>query len=81
MSISNMTSELEQMSISARLDLIERLLTLIRADLSRDPHSGVRSDRRARLANAAAKLRQDYATDDDLTAFTVLDAEDFHATG
>lgn len=79
MSISNVTSELEHMSISARLDLIERLLALIRADLSRDPRSGSLSDRRAQLAGAAAKLRQDYMTDDELTTFASLDAEDFHA--
>ncbi len=34
-----------------------------------------------RLAQAAELLRQDYLTDSELTAFTVLDGEAFHEAG
>ena len=37
------------------------------------------SARRRKMAAAAAALRRDYEADPDLTAFTSLDGEDFHA--
>jgi len=38
-------------------------------------------DRKKILAQAADTLLQDYETDSELTSFTSLDAEDFHAQG
>lgn len=38
-----------------------------------------RGSQRERLATAAQALLADYEDDDELTAFTALDGEDFHA--
>ena len=39
----------------------------------------MRTAKEARLRQAARELRATYAADDDLTTFTDLDAEDWHA--
>jgi hypothetical protein len=78
---SDVRSEVQHMSIVDRLDLIEWALALIRRDLDQVARPEAGSSLRERLAAAAAQLRDDYASDDDLTAFTALDAEDFHAAG
>jgi hypothetical protein len=69
------------MSIADRLDLIELALELIRRDLAHDRQSDAAAAGPQRLAEAAASLRDDYATNGELTTFTVLDAEDFLAPG
>jgi hypothetical protein len=38
-------------------------------------------DRKRQLASAAEALLADYAAEGELTAFSVLDGEDFHAWG
>ena len=39
----------------------------------------IEQHRKAQLASAACALLADYETDEELTAFTALDGEDFHA--
>jgi predicted CopG family antitoxin len=39
----------------------------------------IENHRRSQLADAAQALLNDYTTDKELTAFTVLDGDDFHA--
>ena len=81
MTVTDMRSEVQHMSIADRLDLIELALQLIRRDLVQGRRPGVGAVTPQDLAEAAAGLRDDYATDGELTAFTALDAEEFHAPG
>ena len=39
----------------------------------------IEQHRKAQLASAARALLADYETDEELTAFTAIDGEDFHA--
>ena len=61
-----------------RLRIVESTVHQLREDLERFETPGLQ-ERDARLARAAEALLADYSNDKELTAFTVLDAEEFRA--
>ena len=69
--------EIQGLPVAEQFEILEALARLLRQQF---PTSPAASAARGPLAAAAAALRADYQTDPDLTAFTALDAEDFHAT-
>jgi hypothetical protein len=79
MSQSELLAELKKLTVTERLTLIETALQQIRQDLQNEDRSSAREEKKKQLAAAAEALRQDYETDEELTAFTALDGEDFHA--
>ena len=71
-------AELEKLTTAERLAVAEAALHLIREDIQHAERQPTRMDRE-QLAAAAEALLADYETDGELTAFTALDSEDFHA--
>ena len=67
------------MAPEERLNIIETALQQLRGDLEQTEPA--REDEKKRLALAAKALFADYAEDDELRAFSVLDSEDFNAWG
>ena len=61
-----------------RLKLVESLARQLREDLQLSAGQEAQ-DTGKRLARAAMALRDDYLGDKELTAFTALDSEPFHA--
>jgi hypothetical protein len=70
--------QLKSLPVAERLKIVESTVHELREDME---HSGAPSDEEtnARLARAAEALLGDYSNDRELTAFTVLDGEVFHA--
>jgi hypothetical protein len=72
--------ELEKLPLLDRLTVVETVLHLIRQDLQQE-HAEARSEKKRQLAAAAEALLADYTSDEELTAFTALNGEDFYAQG
>lgn len=70
--------ELRKLSPTERLEVVEAAIHLLREDLQQPP---AQLERKRQLTAAAEALLPDYAEDDELTSFTALDGEDFHAQG
>ena len=62
-----------------RLSVIEAALHLIHEDLQHIEASSSHPDKAQRLSAAAKALLPDYSADGELTSFTALDNEGFHA--
>jgi len=62
-----------------RLALVEAVLRLTRDDLRQAEPPLTQSEKKKQLAAAAQALLRDYAPSGELTVFTALDGEDFHA--
>lgn len=73
-------TELRKLPLVERVQIIETLVQEIKAELQLTPAPSL-AERRRQMMAAASALRQDYLTNADLTAFTALDAEDFHGKG
>ena len=74
--------ELKKLTARERLAVIEAALHLVREDLQQVEQveqSLSQAERKRRLAAAAEVLLPDYAAGGELTAFTALDQEEFHA--
>lgn len=71
--------ELQKLTPPERLAVIEAALQQLRADLEGTPAPKSLAERQKEMAAAAQALQGDYAPGGELTAFTALDAEDFHA--
>jgi len=68
MSVETIVRELEQLPLSDKLLVLEKTI------------KSIRLDREKKLKSAADALYEDYQTDTELTAFTVLDKEPFYET-
>jgi DNA-directed RNA polymerase subunit K/omega len=79
MSATEILTELRRLSPSERLKVVEAALRDIEQDISQPASSEPAAARARRLAAAAQALLPDYAANGELTVFTVLDAEEFHA--
>ncbi len=75
----NLLKELQKLTPSERLAVIEAALQQLRADLEGTPEPKPLAVRKKEMAAAAKTLQADYAAQGELTVFTALDAEDFHA--
>lgn len=74
-------AKFKELSIPDRLTLVESVLYLIREDLQHAGQPLSRAERKRRLAAAAEALLPEYLAGGELTAFSVLDGEDFYAEG
>jgi hypothetical protein len=75
----DLLKELQKLAPSERLAVIEAALQQLRADLEGMPAPKSLAVKKKEMAAAARALQADYAAGGELTAFTDLDAEDFHA--
>ena len=73
--------EIKKLSLKERLDVIDAAIHLLRDELAWREHPLTPQDRTRLLSQAADVLLQDYEADSELTSFTALDGEDFHAQG
>lgn len=71
--------ELKKLPTTERLTIIEAALRLTREDLRQMGPPLTHTERQQQLAAAAEVLLPDYAAGGELTIFTALDGEDFHA--
>lgn len=74
-----MIKELNKLTNTERMTIIEASLHLICDDIYMEKHP--RTDIKRQLSCAAKALLADYSEDDEMTVFTSLDGEDFHAKG
>ena len=70
--------EIQALPVPERFEILESLARLLQQPSQERQPVGTTA---RSLAAAAEALRSDYQTDPELTAFTALDGEDFHATG
>lgn len=71
--------ELKKLTPEEQLTIIEAALCLLREDLQQKKQLKNQKQKKQQLALAAKALLSDYKEDSELTIFTVLDNEDFHA--
>lgn len=74
----DLLKELQKLTPPERLAVIEAALQQLRADLEGIPEPKSLAVKKQEMAAAAQALQADYAAGGELTAFTALDAEDFH---
>lgn len=67
MKTSEIIREIEKLPVDRRISIIEKLINALR-----------KSETKATLAKAAKKLEIEYEENDELTAFTEIDFEDFY---
>jgi len=70
--------QLKNLPAAERLRIVESTVHGLREDLERSG-AQIGEETNARLARAAEALLDDYSKDRELTAFTALDGEAFHA--
>jgi hypothetical protein len=73
--------ELKKLTSAERLAVVEAALQLVREDLKQAYQPLSNTQMSQQMGAAAQALLSDYQTDPELTAFTVLDSEDFGAKG
>ncbi len=78
MTKTDILEELRKLPPEDVLSIIEAALRGLREDFAPTKQVLPERERKHRLEMAAQALHDDYATDTELTSFTVLDAEDFH---
>jgi hypothetical protein len=79
MTPTDILEELKKFTTAERLAIIEAALHQTCEDLAQAQLPDVREERKQQLRVAAEALLPDYAARADLTVFTALDSEDFHA--
>jgi len=72
--------QIRKLTTAERLTIVEKTLRSIREELRQIEKPLSDTDLKRKLAKAAEALLADYASRGDLTAFTALDGEDFHAS-
>jgi hypothetical protein len=72
--------QLKKLAPAQRLAVVEATLRSIREEIALAQEPVKESERERKLAAAAKALLPDYAREGDLTSFTALDSEDFHAS-
>jgi hypothetical protein len=76
MSVLEIESELQKMTNTERLFVIEIATKLIRGEMSGKYRSSL-EEKRAKLRQSAEMMLSEYTNNKDLTALTSLDGEDF----
>jgi len=71
--------ELKKLTATERLMVVEAALRLIREDLQQMEKPLVRAAMKRQMTAAAEALLPDYSAVGELTIFTSLDSDDFHA--
>ena len=78
MTRTDILEELKKLPADERLGIVESALRQLREQLLAG-QLDIAAERRERLSIAADALKTAYETDSELTAFTTLDRDDFHA--
>ena len=73
--------ELRKLPAIEQLAIIETVLFLVRQKLQQTDQASTLTNKDQDLTVAAKALLSDYTVNNELTAFTVLDGEDFYASG
>ncbi|HSB04552.1 MAG TPA: hypothetical protein VLK23_05100 [Thermodesulfobacteriota bacterium] len=73
--------QIKKLSLKERLEVIDAAIHLLRDELTPRVGPLTPEDRKRLLSKGADALLKDYETDRELTSFTALDGEDFHAQG
>jgi hypothetical protein len=73
--------QIKKLSLKERLEVIDAAIHLLRDELTHGAQGLTPQDRKKLLSKAANALLHDYETDSELTSFSALDGEDFHAQG
>jgi hypothetical protein len=73
--------QIKKLSLKERFEVIDAAIHLLRDELTPRVRFLTPEDRKRLLSKGADALLQDYETDPELTSFTALDGEDFHAQG
>jgi len=81
MTHSEILEQIKKLSLNERLEVIDAAIHLLRDELTQKVRPLTPEDRKRLLSKGADVLLQDYETDRELTSFTALDGEDFHAQG
>ena len=71
-------AEIKKLTAAERLTIVESILQSIREDLRQGEQQPAQTEKK-QLVKAAEALLSDYMKDKELTIFTSLDSEDFHA--
>ena len=71
--------QIKKLSPKERLEVIDAAIHLLRDELTPNVQPSSPQERKRLLSQAADALLPDYETDNELTSFTALDGEDFHA--
>lgn len=79
MTRTDLMSELAKLSLTERLEVIEQAVRHIQEEMQDGGELSAAARNRQQMADAAEALLGDYQSDSELTAFTALDAEEFHA--
>jgi hypothetical protein len=79
MTQAQLLSEFRQLSLAQQLEIIQAFVGIVAQHMQAAEQNTNRRDKHKRLAEAANLLLEDYETDQELTSFTVLDGEPFHA--
>jgi len=72
-------NELKKLPAQDRLAIIEAAIHLLHQEIQHQEEKPNHVEKGRQMEAAAQALLQDYAQDNELTSFTALDAEDFHA--
>jgi len=72
-------SEFRQLSMSDQIELVREELRVVQLALA-DSNHAQNSNETLELLDAAKMLVEDYENDGELTSFTALDGEPFHAS-
>ncbi len=81
MAQAELLEKLKKLTPKERLTIIEVALHLVRKDFQRMEQPLAQTKKKQQLAAAAKALLPDYVAGGELTVFTALDSEDFHAEG
>ena len=71
--------EIKRMPLAEQFDILEIVLQTVRENFQLVPQPTTHLERKQQMAEAAVLLKEDYETDEELTALTALDGEGFHA--
>ena len=71
-------AEISKMTTAERLTIVESVLQSIREDLTQGEQQPAQTEKK-QLTEAAEALLSHYIKDKELTIFTSLDSEEFHA--
>ncbi len=80
MSEREIIDQLKKLAPAERLAIVETTLRSIREELALVQEPVKEAEKERKLAAAAEALLPDYGPGGDLTIFTALDTEDFHAS-
>lgn len=77
MTCTEIVREIQRLPVEQQFELHQTLARLLK---EQEVRQGAQRSEQSNLAQAARALLTDYQTDSELTIFTAIDSDDFHAT-